>query len=430
MLDMKDENLSTSIYKPLYAKRKMQRGIFLVITAILAIALCAEMQIHMLERLYNELQNQLTQEVRLETGTYVGDTDFGIFTGEGIFTFESGEFYTGAWQNNQMEGNGQLSYPDIGQYVGEFSSSRRCGTGTFTWENGHVYSGHCKDDAMNGEGTYTFSDGSKMEGSFQHNQFYSGEHDFSNDTGAYIVQYDSGKMVSAVIKFADGTSYTGEFSHGQLNGSGQITYATGDTYQGSYQNGQRSGTGTYTWKTGASYAGNWDGDKMNGTGTYTYSSGDKLNGTFSENQFISGSYQTTTQSGEYTFTITDHIPVAVEMTLQNGLKYSGEISNGKLNGKGKLTYPSGGTYEGSFVNGLRDGEGVYEWTDGASYSGDWSADQMNGDGVYYYPTNGTGYKLSGSFLKGKPDGTCTYYPTSSTSYETTWKNGKCTKVTE
>ena len=170
---------------------------------------------------------------------------------------------------------------------------------------------------------------------------------------------------------------------------------------------------------------------MNGTGTYTYFSGDKLNGTFSENQFISGSYQTTTQSGEYTFTITDHIPVAVEMTLQNGLKYNGEISNGKLNGEGKLTCtPSGGTYEGSFVNGLRDGEGVYEWTDGASYSGDWSSDQMNGDGVYYYPANGTGYKLSGSFVNGKPDGTCTYYPTSSTSYKTTWKNGKCTKVTE
>ena len=86
--------------------------------------------------------------------------------------------------------------------------------------------------------------------------------------------------MSAVIKFTDGTSYTGEFSDGQLNGSGQMIYANGDTYQGTYQNGNRSGTGTYTWKTGASYAGDWDADKMNGTGTYTYAFGDKLSGTF------------------------------------------------------------------------------------------------------------------------------------------------------
>ena len=44
----------------------------------------------------------------------------GIFTGNGTFTFTSGEFYEGAWQNFQMEGMGKLSHPGSGTYSGEF----------------------------------------------------------------------------------------------------------------------------------------------------------------------------------------------------------------------------------------------------------------------------------------------------------------------
>ena len=55
---------------------------------------------------------------------------------------------------------------------------------------------------------------------------------------------------------------------------------------------------------------------------------------------------------------------------------------------------------------------------------------MNGDGTYFYPSDAKGYKLTGSFKNGKPNGECQYYTDSSTHYQTDWANGKCVKIYE
>ena len=55
---------------------------------------------------------------------------------------------------------------------------------------------------------------------------------------------------------------------------------------------------------------------------------------------------------------------------------------------------------------------------------------MSGQGTYFYSNKETGYKLTGTFEKGVPNGECRYYVTSSESYKTDWKNGKCVKVYE
>mgnify|MGYP002776995927 CR=1 FL=1 len=54
-----------------------------------------------------------------------------------------------------------------------------------------------------------------------------------------------------------------------------------------------------------------------------------------------------------------HLATAAEVTLPDGGRCQGEISNSTLNGKGSCTYANGDRYEGNFVNGKREGTGTY-----------------------------------------------------------------------
>jgi len=49
--------------------------------------------------------------------------------------------------------------------------------------------------------------------------------------------------------------------------------------------------------------------------------------------------------------------------------YEGEWSQGKKNGKGKLTMKDGSYYEGEFKDGEMYGEGKMEWANGNKYIG-------------------------------------------------------------
>ena len=382
------------------------------------------------ERAYYEIQSQITGKIEFEMGTYSGETDFGIMSGNGTFQFVSGEYYEGSWVNDQIEGFGVISHPDAGQYEGEFSESQKTGIGTFTWVNGDQYVGSWENDTLTGNGVYIFADGSVLDGTFEANQFISGTYSFDNETGNYVVTYRDGSMILAKINFADGSIYSGSCSDGLISGYGEIKYPNGDTYKGDYKAGKRNGEGIYNWSIGDSYSGEWKNDEMYGTGTYKFNTGEVLDGLFKDNCFISGSYKTSTEAGSYTFVLENSKPIALEMKLENGFIYDGEFSNNNLNGRGTLTYPSGDEYIGEFVNGVRSGDGIYTWKNGACYTGSWSNDLMNGRGTYYYSDDSEGYKLVGTFVDNKPDGECTYYLTSSRSYGTTWRNGKCVKVTE
>ena len=134
--------------------------------------------------------------------------------------------------------------------------------------------------------------------------------------------------------------------------------------------------------------------------------------------------------GNYSFTITDGKPTAVEASLVSGTSYKGEMSDGKLSGQAQIRYSNGDRYNGNVSNGQRTGQGTYTWTSGASYDGNWSNDQMNGSGTYFYSSSEDGYKLAGSFENGKPSGECKYYADSLTYYQTDWVNGKCVKIYE
>ena len=62
--------------------------------------------------------------------------------------------------------------------------------------------------------------------------------------------------------------------------------------------------------------------------------------------------------------------------------YSGEMINGKKEGRGTAIYTDGSKYVGEFKNDVRSGQGI--WTDsrGDRYDGEWANDRRNGFGVY------------------------------------------------
>ena len=63
--------------------------------------------------------------------------------------------------------------------------------------------------------------------------------------------------------------------------------------------------------------------------------------------------------------------------------YKGTWKNGKMNGKGIMTYIDGAKYEGEFVEGKREGKGNYFWNNNKYYKGNWKKGKQDGDGYYY-----------------------------------------------
>lgn len=66
------------------------------------------------------------------------------------------------------------------------------------------------------------------------------------------------------------------------------------------------------------------------------------------------------------------------------LSYDGDVSKGKANGKGIMSWPSGDRYDGDFVDGNMTGKGIFTCIKGDRYEGDFVNGRMNGYGTYYY----------------------------------------------
>lgn len=186
---------------------------------------------------------------------------------------------------------------------------------------------------MNGKGVFKNHDGTCYTGEFVENEFVDGKVTFKNTTGEYALTYKEGSIAEADIVFTDGTTYTGECKQSGIDGSGTMVFPNKDQFTGAFTDGKRSGKGTYQWNSGDSYDGEWDKDKMSGSGKYTYADGSYAEGTFEDSVFLSGTYYLKNDFGTYSFEIKNGSAVTVEMTLADGTKYSGKMSDGKLNGE-------------------------------------------------------------------------------------------------
>lgn len=98
----------------------------------------------------------------------------------------------------------------------------------------------------------------------------------------------------------------------------------------------------------------------------------------------------------------------VTYDFPDGRSYTGEIDNGKINGKGAMTFSNGDIYEGEWSDGNMNGKGTYRKYDAT----------LDGYVSVYY----------GDFAKNKIEGRgrCEYHDGSI--YEGQWQNGMRTGV--
>lgn len=417
------------------SKRKNKLGIgitFLVIFELLfsLVFVNTTESLQLNERIEREKQARNLNQITLSCGIYTGETDFGFFSGMGNFKFNTGEVISGQWIDNVLSGEGSAIIPSEGRYVGEFINGDKNGQGTFYWDDGSTYVGEWKDDQICGQGTYVFPNGVSLSGAFSDNRFISGSCEFSNETGTYQLSYIDGHVDTLSIQYVDGTIFTGtgDITSGEC--SGKMDFPNGDSYDGEFSGNSRFGKGTYIWTSGDKYVGSWVDDAMQGSGKYYFANGSYASGEFNKNALLKGTYYLENDFGTYSFGVDNYNPVSVAMVLKDGTEYNGAVSNGKLTGSTQIKYSNGDSYSGNVLDGRKNGSGQYTWASGASFDGSWKEDQMNGNGTYYYPKTETGYKLTGSFSNGKPEGSCHYYTSANKSYKTDWVNGVCIKIYE
>ena len=83
---------------------------------------------------------------------------------------------------------------------------------------------------------------------------------------------------------------------------------------------------------------------------------------------------------------------------QETVTWSGECSNGKVNGVGILSWSNGDKYIGEYQDGNMHGQVTYAWEKKDQYTGEWQNNNFHGKGTFTY---GDGDKYIGKYKDGK-----------------------------
>ncbi|CAL6051699.1 Conserved_hypothetical protein [Hexamita inflata] len=173
-------------------------------------------------------------------------------------------------------------------------------------------------------GTQQFENGDKFTGTFENNL-----------------------PLNGVYEFADGSKYSGEFTDGQITGSGTLTLksANGFTvYEGSFVNGRPDSKITAKF--------------VNQTFTGEYKEGQKIRGELTQsNNVYNGEFLNNRFNGEGAFT-------------SEQMNYKGAFENGMRNGKG-TEIGADFQFKGQFKNDFPEGKGMFK-TDKGEKKGMWT----------------------------------------------------------
>ncbi|TCJ12415.1 tetratricopeptide repeat protein [Flaviaesturariibacter flavus] len=75
--------------------------------------------------------------------------------------------YSGAFRNEQLNGNGTMEYPDGEKYTGTFSANQPQGKGKWLYANGDIYEGDVVASVPDGQGRFLSKDKTAYEGQFK-----------------------------------------------------------------------------------------------------------------------------------------------------------------------------------------------------------------------------------------------------------------------
>ncbi len=298
---------------------------------------------------------------------YNGFWENNNWNGKGILRYQNGDSLIGNWVNNQITGEGSISFDSqevpLIKYVGGIKNDKLTGVGTGYFNNGDILTGKWEDAKFTGKGKVHFEDNSVYEGDFINSVF--------NGKGLYYDHRDTLEGIweddiftgYGIRHYTDNLVYKGQFVRDTFEGQGfcyskvgdfqkgffvkgilkegTVKYITNEfVLEGQIKNFNVFGNGKISFFNGRVFEGEWQILKQNeedetyianGKGKMTYPNNNVLDGVFNANQFVTGI-----------------------LRLKDKSIYEGEIDleEGVPNGKGKLTLTNKVVLIGKFENGL------------------------------------------------------------------------------
>ena len=173
-------------------------------------------------------------------------------------------------------------------------------------------------------------------------------------------------------------NYVGEMVGGQMHGYGSLTFPDGRRHVGQFNNHFALGQGIlYNANGSVVAAGYWRGNQLD--------QAQKLD--TSRFPFNVSPPATQAQSQPAVNLTISRLPPCPSRGTKSGCwgeesflfgTYTGEFSNGRMHGLGKLTFPNGGQYVGEFVDGVQRGQGIlYDVNGVVRASGSWRGTQLD-----------------------------------------------------
>ena len=172
--------------------------------------------------------------------------------------------------------------------------------------------------------------------------------------------------------------YRGQVKDGTFTGRGILVYANDDRYEGIFVNGRPQGKGMFlSVEENERYEGDFRNGFFHGRGVFTYANGDQYTGQFAGGQphgigeyvYLANGKRSHAYKGQFYLGIINGQGI---VTNVEGLKCTGTFYSNRLVGKGTCTFPAKSifkTYTGELRDGRPEGRGTVIYRDGKKYAG-------------------------------------------------------------
>lgn len=211
--------------------------------------------------------------------TFTGSFEKGKRSGQGVCVYGNGMNYIGEWREDKPHGKGVLqkkndsnsaepivsAKPLVVLYEGEFAKGLMEGLGRCQYHNGDVYEGAFKDGLRHGRGVWEVKRELLTLSKLTSSSSSSSRVEPNEPPLPEVVRYCGDFVLdepcspdAGQIQYADGAVFDGGVEAGlSREGRGVMRYTDGTVYTGAFWQNQRHGPGTLQCQDGRRYEGHW-----------------------------------------------------------------------------------------------------------------------------------------------------------------------------